>query len=138
MSSTTTTGLSPEVEAYLSTLAPAKRADSETLIGIGRAVTGEPAALWGGSIIGFGSYHYRYASGREGDMPLVGFAPRAKAITFYLCDGPLSTYQDHLDRLGKHRTGVGCLYVNRLSDIDLAVLTNLLSATVVARRAERP
>lgn len=138
MSDPSTFQTSPDVDAFLATLDPAKRADSETLIAIGHAVTGEPAAMWGKSIIGFGSYHYRYATGQEGDMALVSFAPRAKAFTFYLCDGPVEAFQGQLDRLGKHRTGVGCLYVTRLWDIDLDVLTELLAVTIVARRAETP
>lgn len=138
MSDTTATQSSPDVAAFLTTLDPANRADSEALIAIGQTVTGESAAMWGKSMIGFGSYHYRYATGREGDMPLVGFAPRAKAFTVYLCDGPIETFRDQLDRLGKHRTGVGCLYINRLSDVDQAVLAELLASSIVALRAETP
>ncbi len=112
-----------------------KRGDTRTLIDLGQRVTGEPPAMWGKSIIGFGSYHYRYDSGHEGDAALFGFSPRAKAFTLYLSSGPIETFQPYLDRLGKHRTGVGCLYINRLADIDEAVLADLVAASVEARRA---
>jgi hypothetical protein len=93
------------------------------------AITGGSPVMWGASIIGFGSYHYRYQSGHEGDAPLVGFSPRAKAHSLYLnCD--LSLYQDVLDRLGKHRMGKGCLYITRLPNVDEAVLEELIRASI--------
>lgn len=110
-----------------------KRADAWRLVEMMEAATGEPAALWGGNIVGFGSYHYRYASGHEGDAPLVGFSPRARAFSIYLsCDA--ETQAERLDRLGKHKMGKGCLYVTRLSDVDEAVLRELIGASVAEAR----
>lgn len=111
-----------------------KRADAWRLVEIMEAATGEAAALWGGNIVGFGSYHYRYASGHEGDAPLVGFSPRARAFSIYLsCDA--ETQAERLDRLGKHKMGKGCLYVTRLSDVDEAVLRELIDASVAEARS---
>lgn len=110
-----------------------KRADAWRLVEMMEAATGEPAALWGGNIVGFGSYHYRYASGHEGDAPLVGFSPRARAFSIYLsCDA--ETQAERLDRLGKHKMGKGCLYVTRLSDVDEVVLRELIDASVAEAR----
>jgi hypothetical protein len=118
------------VESFLADVADArKRADADRLIQIMTAITGDPPVMWGDSIIGFGSYHYRYQSGHEGDAPLVGFSPRTKAHSIYLsCD--LSLYQDVLDRLGKHRMGKGCLYITRLPNVDEAVLEELIRASI--------
>lgn len=111
-----------------------KRADAWRLVEMMEAATGEPAALWGGKIVGFGSYHYRYASGHEGDAPLVGFSPRARAFSIYLsCDA--KTQAERLDRLGKHKMGKGCLYVTRLSDVDEVVLRELIDASVAEARS---
>lgn len=111
-----------------------KRADAWRLVEMMEAATGEPAALWGGNIVGFGSYHYRYASGHEGDAPLVGFSPRARAFSIYLsCDA--ETQAERLDRLGKHKMGKGCLYVTRLSDVDEVVLRELIDASVAEARS---
>ena len=91
-------------------------------------ISGEPPTLWGPSIIGFGSAHYVYESGREGDMPRIAFSPRKGALTSYLsCDGEKRA--DLLARLGKHKTGKGCLYVNKLSDVDAGVLEELIAAS---------
>lgn len=110
-----------------------KRADAWRLVEMMEAATGEPAALWSGNIVGFGSYHYRYASGHEGDAPLVGFSPRARAFSIYLsCDA--ETQAERLDRLGKHKMGKGCLYVTRLSDVDEVVLRELIDASVAEAR----
>lgn len=110
-----------------------KRADAWRLVEMMETATGEPAALWGGKIVGFGSYHYRYASGHEGDAPLVGFSPRARAFSIYLsCDA--ETQAERLDRLGKHKMGKGCLYVTRLSDVDEVVLRELIDASVAEAR----
>lgn len=110
---------------------PIKKADSDRLVEIMSGVTGEPAKMWGSSIVGFGSYHYRYESGREGDMPMTGFSPRKAAITLYLM-GDWEENADVLARLGKHKLGVGCLYIKRLSDVDEATLIELIART--ARR----
>ena len=91
--------------------------------------TGEKPKMWGTSIIGFGSYHYKYASGREGDSPKTGFAPRKQNLTLYIMDG-FGKYDELMSKLGKHKTGKSCLYIKRLSDIDLEVLEKLVSSSV--------
>ena len=110
------------VQDYLETIPGAtRRRDAETLIEMMSRVTGQEPTMWGKSIIGFGQYHYTYASGREGDAAAVGFAPRKPATTIYLLDG-VGAYTEPLSRLGPHTTGVGCLYVKDLAKIDLEVL----------------
>ena len=106
-----------------------KRADSRTLLEMMQAATGAPPQMWGGSIVGFGSYHYTYASGREGDWFVTGFAPRKQNLTLYLVGG-LESHAELLAKLGKHKTGKGCLYINRLADVDRDVLAELLAAAV--------
>jgi hypothetical protein len=102
-----------------------RRQDAFTLLEMMKEVTGEEAVLWGSSIVGFGSYHYRYESGREGDMPLVGFSPRKRSMTLYIMPG-FDDYDGLLDDLGKHRTGKACLYINKLADVDEEVLRDLI------------
>jgi hypothetical protein len=92
--------------------------------------TGEPAALWGASIIGFGLYRYRYDTGREGTAPLVGFSPRKAHLVVYLVGGFAERYSTQLERLGPHRAGKGCLYLKRLADVDHEVLRGLVERTV--------
>lgn len=111
-----------------------KRRDSEVLREIMSDVTGEPAAMWGPSIIGFGSYHYKYASGREGDAPATGFSPRKTALTIYLFYGA-ENHSDLLDKLGPHTLGKACLYIKRLSDIDLNILRQLIAVSHKELRA---
>lgn len=103
----------------------ARRRDAETLIEIMERVTGETPRMWGPTIIGFGRYHYEYASGREGDAAAAGFSPRKAATTIYLPDG-VDAYADELERLGEHTTGVGCLYLNHLDRVDLGVLESIV------------
>ncbi len=118
------------VEDYLNSIAnEAKRQDSFALLDLMKEVTGEDAVMWGASIVGFGAYRYVYASGREGDWPLTGFAPRAQALTLYIMSG-FDGYDDLLARLGKHSTGKSCLYIKRLSDVDLDVLRELVAESV--------
>lgn len=127
------------VDAFTGRIADdTKRADYQTLLRLGQSVTGEPARIWGERIVGFGRFHYQYSSGREGDAPLLSFSPRATALTPYLGVGGMERFQSILDRLGCYRTGVGCLYVNRLADIDLAVLTELAEVAVSDCRARYP
>ena len=102
---------------------PRRRADARQLLALMRAVTGEPPKMWGSSIVGFGSYHYRCASGREGDSLVVGFSPRKQNLVVYIMPG-FSDYGSLLGKLGKFRTGKSCLYVNKLDDIDLGLLEN--------------
>ncbi len=106
-----------------------KRADSFKVVELIEKETGLPAKMWGPAIVGFGSYHYKYESGREGDAPLVGFSPRANAITFYIATG-FAERDELLAELGKHTTGKGCVYVKKLSDIDTDVLRKLVSGSV--------
>ena len=114
-----------------------KRADAKALIKLMQNATGEKAKMWGPSIIGFGSCHYTYESGREGDMPLVGFSPRKAAIVLYSVTG-LSDSEALLAKLGKHTTGKGCLYIKKLADVDQKVLEALVDKSVAARRARYP
>lgn len=104
---------------------PRQREEGAVLLDLFNQVTGDEAVMWGPSIVGYGELHYVYESGREGDMPRVGFSPRAGSHTFYLVlDTPEA--QELVGRLGKHRTSVACLYVNKLADIDLSVLRELI------------
>lgn len=102
-----------------------RRADAETLLQLMEDATGQPARMWGPSIVGFGQYHYRYASGHEGDAAAVGFSPRkANQVLYGLTYGEGS--EELLARLGKHKRGAACVYVNKLADIDLDVLRQLI------------
>ncbi len=111
------------VEDFINTVPDeVKKKDSFTLLEIFSWITGEKPKMWGTSIIGFGSYHYKYErSQQEGDWPLTGFSPRKQNLTLYNMPG-FDNYQDLLKGLGKHKTSVGCLYINKLADVDLAVL----------------
>ena len=118
------------VDTYLNGLDDKQKAeDSRTLIQIMNQITGEPAVMWGASMIGFGKFHYVYESGHEGDTFLVGFAPRSKALTLYLATD-LSALADELAELGPHKLGKGCLYVKRLSDVNADVLRKLIIQSV--------
>lgn len=114
------------VEAFLNAVEPEKkRADSLALDAIFRRVTGWNPVMWGSSMVGYGSYHYRYASGREGDFLATGFAPRKANLSIHIMPG----YQDYsaiLDRLGKHKIGKSCLYLHKLADVDESVLEELI------------
>ena len=108
-----------------------KRQDSFTILEMMRDVTGLEPVMWGPSIVGFGSYHYKYASGREGDMPVTGFYPRKQSLTLYIMPG-FDAYESLLDKLGKHKLGKSCLYINKLADVDLDVLRELVTESVAA------
>jgi hypothetical protein len=124
-----------DVRAFLNALPDErKRQDSLAILALMEEVTGEEAAMWGGSIVGFGSYHYVYASGREGDWPLTGFSPRKQALTVYITSG-FDEYEDLLGRLGKYTTGKACLYINRLSDVDQDALKLLVRRSAEHMRA---
>ncbi|MCA3696163.1 DUF1801 domain-containing protein [Aquidulcibacter sp.] len=115
------------VSTFLAEVEPAARAEEgQVLVDLFTRVTGQPPVLWGPSIIGFGSYHYRYESGREGDAPRVAFSPRKAKLVCYLKLESVGA-EAILARLGKHSTGKGCLYINKLSDIDLGVLEELVA-----------
>lgn len=106
-----------------------KQADSKKILEIMKEETGDEPKMWGSSIIGFGSYHYVYDSGREGDWFEVGFSPRKQNISLYIMSG-FDNYDDYLSKLGKHKTGKSCLYVNKLEDIDEKVLRKLIKDSV--------
>lgn len=104
----------------------AKKRDSLDLLKIFEECTGEKPAMWGGSIIGFGSYHYKSErSSQEGDWPLAGFSPRKQNLTIYIMSG-FDKYPSQLEKLGKHKTSKGCLYIKRLSDVDIDILKFLI------------
>ena len=115
------------VNEFLNGIEPEeKRRDSFALLELMRTVSGEEAVMWGPSIVGFGSYHYKSERSRqEGDWPLIGFSPRKQNLTLYIMAGN-DERRDLLERLGKHKTSVGCLYIKRLSDVDEAVLATLI------------
>jgi hypothetical protein len=105
---------------------PVRRKDAETALSIYQAITGVAPKMWGPSIIGYGSYHYKYDSGREGDMCAAGFSPRSSSMVFYIMGGVPET--DPLyKRLGKYRMGNSCLYVNKLTDVDVGVLGQIIA-----------
>jgi len=102
-----------------------KRRDALAIVALMRKVTKSEPKMWGTSIVGFGSYHYTYASGRSGDWMVAGFSPRKQNLTLYIMTG-VERYGDLLKKLGKHKIGKGCLYLNTLDDIDLATLERLI------------
>ena len=106
-----------------------KREDCYTVLKLMKKVTKEEPKMWGNSIVGFGSYHYKYESGREGDWFVTGFSPRKQNLTIYIMIG-FEQYPDLMKKLGKHKTGISCLYINRLEDINLSVLKELITKSV--------
>lgn len=127
MAETKTTPTGVAVEEFLTRLDdPRKREGSHTLIALMRKITGSPPKMWGPSIIGFGTYHYKYATGHEGDTCLAGFSPRKAEYSIYLWWGDSEERAHMLEKLGKHRVGKSCLYVKRLEDIDIKVLEQLV------------
>ena len=106
---------------------PGPRPDAVILRDVLERVTGEPATMWGPTIVGFGSYHYRYASGHEGDACRVGFSPRSANLVLYV--GGFPEYDGLLGRLGKHKRSKACLYLNKLADVDLTVLEEIVART---------
>jgi hypothetical protein len=126
------------VAAFIDALTdPARRADAKALVKLMQSVAGEKPKMWGPSIIGFGSYHYRYETGREGDMPVIAFSPRKAATVLYGMTG-FSEAAALLAKLGKHTTGKGCLYIKKLADVDQQVLGALVAKSLAAKRAGRP
>jgi hypothetical protein len=117
-------------EAFLNTVEDEKkRQDSFTILNLMQEVTGEKPVMWGSSIIGFGNYHYKYKSGREGDWFVVGFSPRKQNLTLYITGG-FDQYDNLLSKLGKYKTGKACLYIKKIEDVDLDALKELVSASV--------
>ncbi len=106
-----------------------RRREAKTLISMMRKLTGEKPVMWGPSIVGFGRYHYKYASGREGDAPRAGFSPRKAALTVYCVPG-FGAQSALLRRLGPHTTSVSCLYIRKLEDVDLDVLREIVERSV--------
>ncbi len=106
-----------------------KRADIKKVAAMMRKATGKNAAMWGAGIVGYGQYHYKYASGREGDFFLTGFSPRKQALTIYIIAG-FSKFDSLMKKLGKYKTGKSCLYIRRLSDVDEKVLERLIVGSV--------
>jgi hypothetical protein len=116
---------------------PAQRDDAATLVAMMRTATGCDPVMWGASIIGFDRYHYRYDSGREGEMAVVGFSPRKGTLVLYLAPG-FEDAAPALSRLGRHRLGKACLYIRRLADVDLEVLQALVAQSVADMRQRHP
>lgn len=106
-----------------------RRKDCKAVMAIMKRVTKSSPKMWGTNIVGYGSYHYRYASGQEGDWPLTGFSPRKQNLTLYIMAG-FDDYPELMAKLGKYKTGKSCLYLKRLSDVDTAVLEQLVAASV--------
>ncbi len=119
-----------DVECFLQTVAhEGRRQDCRATMQVLAEITGEAPTMWGSSIIGFGTYHYVYESGREGDMFLTGVSPRKQSLSVYVMDG----FEPHaalLDKLGKHKKGKSCLYINKLEDVDLKVLRRIVRDSV--------
>ena len=111
-----------------------KRADAFAVLNLMQKVTAKKPKMWGDSIVGFGEYHYKYASGREGDWFVTGFSPRKQNLTVYIMPG-FERYGALLGKLGKHKTGKSCLYIKQLSDVDMAVLEELVAKSVEHMRA---
>jgi len=138
MAETKTKPTAVSVEDFIATVEdPKRREDAQTLVRLIEAETGETAIMWGSSIVGFGRYHYRYDSGHEGDACLVGFSPRKANLVLYMAaEEPIRA--DMLARLGKHKSGKGCIYLNRLSDVNESVLREMARVSVATLNARYP
>ncbi len=136
MTANKTQANSQSVKAFLDKLDdPVRREECLKVLRMMQKATGHKAVMWGTSIVGFGSYHYKYESGREGDFMLVGFSPRKSNLTLYIITG-FSRYESLMEKLGKYKTGKSCLYLKTLEDVDFEVLTELVtlsSERVVAK-----
>jgi len=138
MAQNKTTANELSVAEFLSAVADEnRRADCYAALELMKDVSGEEPIMWGKSIVGFGSYHYVYDSGREGDMPLAGFSPRSKNLTLYIMAG-FKRYDDLMSKLGKHKTGKSCIYINKLDDIDLDVLRELVRHSIEHMKQKYP
>lgn len=125
-----------DVQAFLDGIENAgRREDCRAVVELMADVTGEPPAMWGASIVGFGSYHYQYASGREGDWMATGVSPRKQSLTVYIMTG-FARHAELMQKLGRYTTGKSCLYIKKLEDVDLDVLRELVheSFAHVSRR----
>jgi len=127
-----------DVNAFLNSMEnERKRQDSLKILNLMEKATGMVAKMWGDSIVGFGSYHYKYASGREGDWFLTGFSPRKQNLTLYIMSG-FDEYEPLLKKLGKYKTGKSCLYINKLADVDLDVLEELVTRSIEHMQKTNP
>jgi len=125
------------VAAYIEAIADeARRADAKALMKLMQKASGEKPKMWGPAIVGFGSYHYKYESGREGDMPVIAFSPRKAASVLYGAIG-FEGSEKLLAKLGKHTTGKGCLYIKKLSEVDLKVLEAMVTKSLAAKRGKK-
>ncbi len=130
MAETKTQRTTHSVDAFLRSIPDEqKRQDAFTIVDIMRKATKAEPAMWGSSIVGFGTYRYKYASGREGDWPLTGFSPRKQNLTLYIMSG-FEEYDELLKSLGRFKTGKACLYIKQLDDIDLPALRKLIKQSV--------
>lgn len=126
------------VDEFINAVADERqREEAKQITAMMELLSGHPPKMWGPSIIGFGSYHYKYESGREGDMCRIGFSPRKGNTVLYILDG-YDKYTDLLAKLGKHKTGKSCLYIKRLSDIDQDVLEQLCNTSLEYMAAKYP
>lgn len=125
------------VEDFINSVSnPVRRQDGFTLLEMFTRLTGEKPRMWGTSMVGFGQYHYKSErSNQEGDWPLSAFSPRKQSLTLYIMPG-LGDYSELLNKLGKHKTGVGCLYINKLADVDLKVLERLIKKSYKDSKAQ--
>ena len=118
------------VAAFLNKVAdPQRRKDCQTVLDLMKQATGEEPKMWGDSIVGFGSYHYRGASGREGDWMIIGFSPRKTDLTLYIMAG-FEEFESLMAKLGKYKTGKSCLYIKKLDDVEIPVLNSLIENSV--------
>lgn len=128
---------SASVAAFLKKVADkTRREDCQTVLDIMKDVTKEEPKMWGSSIVGFGLYRYKYASGREGEWPIIGFAPRKGDLTLYIMGG-FDAVPDLMEKLGKYKTAKGCLYIKQLADVDLKVLKKLVTVSVKKMAPQR-
>ena len=135
MADNKTTPTKVSVATFIDALTdPVRSSDAKALIKLMQKASGEEPRMWGPSIIGFGSYHYKYESGREGDMPVIAFSPRKAATVLYGTAG-FSDSEALLAKLGKHTTGKGCLYIKKLADVDQPTLEGLILKSLAAKRA---
>lgn len=120
------------------TESPKKREDAFRIKQIMEEETGEKAVMWGPSIVGFGQYHYKYESGREGDFLITGFAPRKSAISLYLLGCMETSFEELFAKLGKYKTGASCVYINKLADVDEKVLRELIRTAYLYMKEKYP
>jgi hypothetical protein len=138
MAETKTKPTQVSVDSFIDAVAdPVRREDAKTIRTMMERITGEPARMWGPSIIGFGSYHYKYDSGHEGDACRLGFSPRKAELVLYVLTGA-PEQQAQLARLGKHKTGKSCLYVKKLADVDMSVLEESTRSALAYMDAKYP